>query len=101
MPTFICDDFARLNLHACKLSIAKSAFYPARDMLLAAIPRLDATTMWSNHYDLCLDIFSTLAELELSLGHIDEAMNAVEQVLIHAKTLSDKYRSQIVQLQDS
>ena len=96
---FICDDFARLNLQACKLSISKSAFYPARDMLLAAIPRLDATTMWSNHYDLCLDIYSTLAELELSLGHVNEAMDAVEQVLVHAKTLSDKYRAQIVQLQ--
>ena len=71
-----CNRIAALNLKAAQLSIAKSAFYPAAEMLRSGLSHLDDKRRWTEYHDLALDICSTLAETEFLLGNHDEAMVA-------------------------
>ena len=91
-------DLACLNLQAATLSISKSAFYPAADLLRAGAKNLDGLTCWEQHYDLCLQLYSSLAEMELLVGNHDAAMEAVDTVLLWGRTLDDKFRVRDVQL---
>ncbi|KAL7556270.1 hypothetical protein ACA910_006335 [Epithemia clementina (nom. ined.)] len=91
-------EVAPLCLEAARLCLAKSALYPAYDMLNAGIMHLDVPDKWENHYDLCLSFYSTLAEVAVPLGKIERTMEAVEQVKAHARSFHDKFRVQIVHL---
>ena len=98
-PNYKNVDLATLNLRAAKISIKKSAYFPAANMLQACAKRLPDDS-WKNHYDLCLQLYSTMAETEFVVGHHDAAMDAVQNVLDNATSLEDKFRAHNVQLQN-
>ena len=87
-------DLAQLNLEAAKLSISKSAIYPAAAFLRSAVSHLDETTRWKDHYDLCLEVFNSLLEVEFEVGNREASMNAINEVLDNAKSLEDRFRAQ-------
>ncbi|KAL7556271.1 hypothetical protein ACA910_006336 [Epithemia clementina (nom. ined.)] len=91
-------EVADLCHEAAWLSLAKSALYPAHEMLKASIMHLNVPDKWANHYDLCLSLYSTVAELSAQLGRYEETMEAVEQVKAHARSFDHKFRVQIVHL---
>lgn len=93
------EDVARLSFEAGKLSLSKSALYPALDMLRCAVRHIGPVeSAWVKSYDLCLDLYSALGEVAARLGNHDEAMEAVSQVLRYSKSLDDKFRAQVVLL---
>ncbi|KAL7556275.1 hypothetical protein ACA910_006340, partial [Epithemia clementina (nom. ined.)] len=70
-------EVATLCLEAARLSLAKSALYPAYDMLQAGVKHLmNVPDKWSKHYDLCLSLYSTVAELSIQLGKRDQVFAA-------------------------
>ena len=119
-------ELASMNLQIAIRSQEKSAFYPAAEFLRAAIrlvfeekvqdplPRSDiedpvsAPTslyrctqshhrkVWKNHYELCLDLFSSLAEMEYLLGNHSASKQAVEELVRNALNEEDKFRAQII-----
>ena len=92
------SEVATLCLEAARLSLAKSALYPAYDMLQAGVKHLNVPHKWENHYDLCLSLYSTVAEMSVQLGKQDEASRAVDEVERHARFAEDKFRVQMVHL---
>ena len=97
-PQILGAEVATLCLEAARLSLAKSALYPAYDMLKAGVKHLDVPNKWNLHYDLCLSLYNTIAELSVQLGQSEQAMEAVEQVKKYAKSYQDKFRVQMVHL---
>ncbi|KAL7556267.1 hypothetical protein ACA910_006332 [Epithemia clementina (nom. ined.)] len=91
-------EVATLCLEAARLSLAKSALYPAYDMLKAGVKHLNVPNKWKNHYDLCLNLYSTVAELSVQLGENQQSMEAVHEVEAHARSFQDKFRVQMVHL---
>jgi len=94
----LSEDFARLSFDVGKLSISKSAYFPAYDMIQFASKHLDAMAdPWGRDtYELSLDVYSYLAEMALKFGDSDEALNISIRVNHHAKSLEDKIRAQVV-----
>ena len=91
-------EVAALCMEAARLSLAKSALYPAYDMLKAGVKHMDVPGNWKAHYDLCLNLFSTVAELSGQLGEEDEALKAIQEVESNARNFEDKFRVQMVHL---
>eukprot|EP00536_Pseudo-nitzschia_multiseries_P018582 jgi/Psemu1/293565/fgenesh1_pg.2728_\ len=95
-------DIARLCLRASKISVSKSAFFPALDMLRSAAKRLgDMKDPWkadSTYYPLSLEVYSFLAELAMRFGSREEALDAAQKVLKHAnaKKPEERSRAQLV-----
>ena len=61
-------------------------------MLRDGVKGLDRTTCWQQHYVLCLDLFTALAEMEVLCGTIRAAKDAIREVIDHGKSLEDKHR---------
>ena len=91
-------EVATLCLEAARLSLAKSALYPAHDMLKAGVKHMKIPNKWKAHYDLCLNLFSTFAELSGQLGENDESLKAIQEVESNARNFEDKFRVQMVHL---
>lgn len=99
-------DLVRLNLQAAKLSITKSAFYPAAELLRKGIDlmksmkenstydRKRASTIWYKHHDLWLDLFNNLLEVEYIVGNHAGATHAVDEVLRNSRSLEEEFRAQ-------
>jgi predicted ATPase len=67
-------------------------------MLLSGVKHLSVEDKWTTHYDLSLELYSTLAELSIHLNKNDDALDAVKEIQQYAKTMEDKFRSQCVML---
>lgn len=50
--------------------------------------------MWVDHYDLSLDLYNNLLEMEYTVGHQEKAKAAIDQVFEKTKTNEDKFRAQ-------
>eukprot|EP00531_Pseudo-nitzschia_arenysensis_P017472 CAMPEP_0116144656 /NCGR_PEP_ID=MMETSP0329-20121206/16127_1 /TAXON_ID=697910 /ORGANISM="Pseudo-nitzschia arenysensis, Strain B593" /LENGTH=1091 /DNA_ID=CAMNT_0003640111 /DNA_START=71 /DNA_END=3343 /DNA_ORIENTATION=- len=91
------EDIARLSFEAGQLSISKSAFFPALDMLRFAAKHLgNMENSWETTYELSLEVYSTLAQLSIRFLTYEEGLDAATRVDEHAKLLEDKLRAQIV-----
>ncbi|KAL7576178.1 hypothetical protein ACA910_004832 [Epithemia clementina (nom. ined.)] len=85
-------DLPRLNLIVGKIAVSKGAFQEATHFLQEGVQRLDPNTCWKDdaNYTLTLELKITLAQAEKNLGHNDKALELVEDVFQHAKSLQDK-----------
>jgi len=91
-------EVASLCLEAAKLSLSKSALIPAFDMLMSGVKHLCMCDKWALHYDLSLRLYSAVAELAITLGKRQQALDAAREVESYAKTYEDKFRVQCVML---
>ena len=92
-------EVATLCLEAARLSLAKSALYPAYDMLQAGVKHLNVPDKWKNHYELCLKLYSTVAELSIQLDKgRHKVLSAICKVETNAQSLEDNFRVQMVYL---
>jgi hypothetical protein len=91
------EEVARLSYEAAKLSMYKSAFVPAFEMIQGAAKRLESLkNPWKKSYALTLSVYSGLSEVGVRLGKYEDVEDAVEKVLKNARTLEDKFRAQEV-----
>jgi len=82
---------ARINRHAAKKAIASSTFLAASIYLKLAVSLLEAGD-WETDYDLCLEIYSTLAETEYAVGEYGDMIVAINEALLHSRAFEDKFR---------
>jgi len=86
-----------LNLKVGKIASAKGSFVDAVDFFRAGVGRLDPKNCWMReHYDLTLDLYNNLLEGEHTIGHEEQAAQAVEVVFKNARSLPEKLRAQYV-----
>jgi len=86
-----CVDLSQLNLDAAKVAAnEKSAFLSASEYLRCGIQLLDADTMWSKHYDLCLRLFSLSAEIGYCIGDFQHSDTMAKSIVVNARTIEDK-----------
>lgn len=52
--------------------------------------------VWKECYDICVDMFSSLAEMEYLLGNHKASKQAVDEVLQNAQSEEDKFRAQVI-----
>ena len=99
-PTCLGRSAAELNLQAAKLSLSKSALFPALDMLRACVRNLaENPYRWVNNYEFCLEVYNLFAEVCVRLGEYDDATDIVtKEIEVNAKRLDDKFRGQCVML---
>jgi len=83
-------DLVRLNLLTAKISIGKASFDSAVVLLRVGVDCLDKESRWKEHYDLTLELFNLLLEIEFSTGNHPGSQAAVDEVLLNAKTLQEK-----------
>jgi predicted ATPase len=88
------EDVARLSYEAAKLTMYKSAFFPAFQMTQGAAKALAILKdPWSKAYSLTLFVYSGMAEVGVRLGMYEEARTAISEVLTNAKTIEDRFRA--------
>lgn len=83
-------ELAGLNMRAGERAISLSAFKPAAQYLKAGINLL-GKNHWQDHYDLTLNLYSFAAGAEYCNGNFDEMDNYMNPVLVHAKSIHDKF----------
>jgi predicted ATPase len=66
-------DLARLNCEASKRAASFSAFVPSLEYLLVGVELLEPQSRWQNHYDLTLELYTSMAEMSFVL---DESRRA-------------------------
>ena len=83
---------ATLNLRAAKKAIASSTFLAASIYLKLAICFLQEED-WQSNYNLCLEVYSSCAEVEYVVGTFEDMSLALNEVLEHGRCLDDKLRA--------
>eukprot|EP00581_Thalassiosira_minuscula_P014826 CAMPEP_0183723104 /NCGR_PEP_ID=MMETSP0737-20130205/14816_1 /TAXON_ID=385413 /ORGANISM="Thalassiosira miniscula, Strain CCMP1093" /LENGTH=1533 /DNA_ID=CAMNT_0025953355 /DNA_START=8 /DNA_END=4609 /DNA_ORIENTATION=- len=84
-----CIIIAELNYKAASKAMGNSNFAAAHFYSNAAM-RLLPEDCWESHYDLSRNIFLVSGNAAYSDGQPDEAMSALNNLLIHGKSLKDK-----------
>ena len=88
---------AKLNLDASKLSGSKSAYYPAATLLRKGIDIIKPNLCWTpKNYELSLQLYNSLAEIEFVLGNHCASKQAVEEVITNARCAEDTFHVQTV-----
>lgn len=82
---------AKLSLWAAERAIAVSGFHSARTYLEFGICLLPATC-WNNQYDLCMNLYNTIAEIDYCTGNLDSVPKHVKPVLDNAVSVDDTLR---------
>lgn len=80
---------ATLNLSAGKKAKSATAYAAARDYLIAARNSLSGN-IWSEFYDLALELHKELAEVEYLNGNFEESKNLIYLTLDRAKSVIEK-----------
>lgn len=91
----------KLNLNAAELALHKSAFVVALMYLNAGINLIERSVCdyWNSHYRMCLDLYSTAAEMEQCVGNAEKCLVLVNEVFEHGLTVTDKFQAHVVQIQ--
>jgi predicted ATPase len=61
-------ELIELNVIAAKRATAKFAFIVAAEYLRVAVGLLEGDRSWDEHYDMCIDLYSTAAKAEQSIS---------------------------------
>jgi predicted ATPase len=83
-----------LNLEAGERAASLAAFSPAAEYHRNAVELLELDEMrWENHYDLCLKLYSSAAEIQFCMGSFDRGQYLTQEVLMNARCPTDKLRA--------
>jgi predicted ATPase len=90
-----------LNMDAAELAIIKSAFMVASKYLSQGIALIQKSDRdyWGSHYELCLELYSTSAEMEQCAGNFEKCLTVVNEVFKHGRNLKDKFQAYFVKIQ--
>jgi predicted ATPase len=92
-------ELAGLNLRAGQKANEVSAFESTAKFVRRGIDLLPANC-WNDHYELCLDLFSTGAEAESFLGNVNQVEHYCSEVINQSnRPISDKFRAYNVLLE--
>ena len=102
--TYIKDDEERISLIELNLEASDKAgehltFLAAARFLRKAVS-LVRSEDWKTRYELCLEVYSAVAEVEHSCGNSDGALKAVDVIIENARTFDDKIRAMFIKVND-
>jgi predicted ATPase len=69
-----------LNVIAAKRATAKFAFIVAAEYLRVAVGLLEGDRSWDEHYDMCIDLYSTAAKAEQSVSCYSRSKVLVNEI---------------------
>lgn len=81
-----------MNAEASELARRKSAFIPATNYLKSGIALLQGIGGWKTQYPICLELYSSLAELDLISGNFKDCIKSVEEVVNNSQNVHDRFR---------
>lgn len=88
-----------LNLAASKRAASASSFATAVDVLGCSKVLLESLeNPWQDHYELCLDVYSSLTEYAIGAGLMDVHEDSAESVIKHSTSPEDSGRVYLAQL---
>ncbi len=93
------EELAELNLHAGKKAKEATAYTASRDYLLLSENEFPGN-IWEERYEMALDLYKELAEVEYLNGNFDQSQSLLERSLKRTKSVldgTDFYYLQIVQ----
>eukprot|EP00563_Minutocellus_polymorphus_P009506 CAMPEP_0181023288 /NCGR_PEP_ID=MMETSP1070-20121207/1972_1 /TAXON_ID=265543 /ORGANISM="Minutocellus polymorphus, Strain NH13" /LENGTH=1457 /DNA_ID=CAMNT_0023100295 /DNA_START=2921 /DNA_END=7294 /DNA_ORIENTATION=+ len=79
----------RMNLQVGRKELASMSFLPASLYLLQGTILVHDED-WKDHYQMCLQLFTSCAEVQLALGNSGETVTLATQVLTLGRSLQDK-----------
>ena len=91
MDTRVKVQLAQLNLDAANSVLVKSGFATAIEYLQQGIDLLDPKERWLEHYDLALQLSSTLAEISYSCRDFVRCKHNIDDVVQHGRCFQDKF----------
>jgi predicted ATPase len=86
------DDLIELNVKAAELAFERSCFTPASNYLKAALELIGEERWNVQNYERSLNICTTLAHILLCCGSLGESEAMAQDVIHHARDLSDQLR---------
>ena len=87
-----------INLVAGRAAMAKSDFRLALEYLRVAVKLLDENPCWESQYELCINIYSTGAEIEMINACYDRSDYLMTEIFQRAKSIEDQFTAYQVQL---
>lgn len=90
---------AKLNHRAAEVARKRSAFIIAASFLRSGIKMLRGLDMWNTHYDLCIELHSSAAEMEYFSSNYVKCNRLADCVFHYAKTVHDGFRALLVRAQ--
>ena len=91
-------ELVRFNIEVGNRAMALRAFSPAARYIGDALDLLDKKDMWSAHYDLTLEAFTTSAEFETNAGNFSKGQAQASAVIANAKSLTDSLKAYTIQI---
>ena len=90
-------DMVELNTRAGKKAARLSSYAPSARYYRKAVELIEelGPHRWREHYDLCLGLYCSAAEIELSIGSFELGTSYAKAVFANAKSPLDSIRSQL------
>ena len=91
----IADDaerllLAKMNLEVGRKELSSMSFLPASLYLLQGTILVQDED-WKDNYEMCLQLFTSCAEVQLALGNSSETISLATQVLSRGRSLQNKF----------
>jgi predicted ATPase len=87
-----------INLSAGKTAMSKSDFPLAAEYLRVALSLLDENVDWKSHHEMCIELYSTAAEVEMINACYEQSDALLNKVFLRAKSLQDQFVAYQIQL---
>jgi predicted ATPase len=91
-------EIVSINLLAGKTAMSKSDFPLSAEYLRVALNLLDDNVCWESHHDLCIELYSAAAEVEMINACYEQSDALVTELFIRAKSLQDQFVAYQIQL---
>jgi predicted ATPase len=88
-----------INLSAAKAACLMSDYSLAGEYLRVAIDLLKDETRWDTHYELCIDLYTTAARVNMINACYDKSNELVEEILKRSRSSLDQCTAFQIQLQ--
>ena len=91
-------ELMELNLTAAKLATNKAAFLVAVEYLRVALGLMEGKPSWDKHYDLCIDLHNTAAEIERTIGCYGRSHALVNKIHKYAKSIEHQFPAYLIEV---
>jgi predicted ATPase len=94
-------ELVKVNLKAAKLAMSKTAFIVASKYLRIAVRLFEVEVWWESHYDICIELYSTAAEAEKSIGCYERSRDLVQEIHKRAKSFQHQVEAYCIDVESS
>ena len=92
-------DLVRFNLRVGKYVMSRFEFVSAAEYIKFGIALFGENYLWENHFDLALDLLTTLAEAYYCAGNLPGSREVIHNVMAHTQNIDDRLRAYYIQVE--